>query len=107
VRVGEADLGPSFFKENKGYFWGLIETRPYMRAKATYAALLDKMGFLEAAIEQYEELLELNPNDNQGIRDLLLPLYIESESFDEALKLLNAYKDDVSATLMFSRALVS
>jgi len=67
VTAGEKDLGPEFFKEHKGYFGGLIETRPYMRAKVTLAMYQEYIGHTEAAIEQYEELLELNPNDNQGI----------------------------------------
>src|SRR5699024_4943264 len=107
IDVGEKDLGPDFFKENKGHFWGIVETRPYMRAKASYAMTLDQMGFIEEAIKQYEELIELNPSDNQGIRDLLITLYIESESFDDAKRLLEAYKDDITATFTFSKALVS
>lgn len=107
VNVGETDLGSTFFKENKGYFWGLIETRPYMRAKASYAESFVQKGFLEAAVEEYEELLELNPNDNQGIRDLLLPLYIETELFDRVTDLFDAYEGDSSAAFMFNQALVS
>lgn len=107
IDVGEKDLGPDFFKENKGHFWGIVETRPYMRAKASYAISLDQMGFIEEAIKQYEELLELNPSDNQGIRGLLITLYIETELFDKASQLLEEYKDDITATFMFSKALVS
>lgn len=107
VKVGEKDLGKDFFEENKGYFWGIIETRPYMRAKASYAMSLYHMGSTREAIEEFEELLELNPNDNQGIRDHLLPLYIELELFEKAEELLELYKDDVTATIMFSKALVS
>src|SRR5699024_1789994 len=76
IHVGEQDLGTAFFKENRGYFWGIIETRPYMRAKATYGMALENLGFVEEAIDAYIELLELNPNDNQGIRYSLLPLYL-------------------------------
>ena len=36
VKVGEKHLGREFFEENKGHFWGLIETRPYMRAAITW-----------------------------------------------------------------------
>jgi hypothetical protein len=35
VLAGEKDLGKEFFKENEGHFWGMHETRPYMRAKVT------------------------------------------------------------------------
>jgi hypothetical protein len=33
VAAGERSLGAAFFAENKGSFWGMLETRPYMRAR--------------------------------------------------------------------------
>ncbi|HET7628678.1 MAG TPA: SEC-C metal-binding domain-containing protein, partial [Bacillales bacterium] len=72
VQTGERKLGKKFFEENSGHFWGLIETRPYMRAKQAYAETLAALGKTEQAIEEYEEVLELNPNDNQGVRYSLL-----------------------------------
>src|SRR5690625_7212963 len=78
-----------------------------MRARASLAMLLEKMGSYEKAIAHYEGLLALNPNDNQGIRYLLLSLYIEIESLDQALHLLDTYKEDIAATFMFNRALIS
>ena len=32
VAAGERALGPEAFRENAGRFWGVLETRPYMRA---------------------------------------------------------------------------
>jgi len=32
VEVGERSLGAKCFEENKGHFWGMLETRPYMPA---------------------------------------------------------------------------
>lgn len=104
VQVGEKDLGKKFFMKNRGHFWGLVETRPYMRAKATYAMALEDNGLMEKAIQTYEDLLNLNPNDNQGIRYLLLPLYLE-EDFEAAHDLLKEY-DEPSATFMYSKALL-
>jgi len=104
VQVGEKDLGKKFFMKNRGHFWGLVETRPYMRAKATYAMALEDNGLMEKAIQTYEDLLNLNPNDNQGIRYLLLPLYLE-EDFEATHDLLKEY-DEPSATFMYSKALL-
>src|SRR5699024_7072014 len=73
--------------------------------KAAYAISLEQAGFDEEAIKQYEELLELNPNDNQGVREQLLPLYIQYEDFKSINKLFNAYKDDITAAFLFSKAL--
>lgn len=105
IGVGEQDLGNDFLKENRGHFWGLIETRPYMRAKATYGIALENSDFTGEAIEAYTELLELNPSDNQGIRYMLLPLYIMEGDFKEAHALIREY-DESTATILFSKALL-
>jgi tetratricopeptide (TPR) repeat protein len=38
------------FRENMGDFWGLVETRPYMRIRNNYMHLLLKMGKYRKAI---------------------------------------------------------
>ena len=44
VEAGEQALGPEGFKEYAGHFWGFLETRPYMRARAGLAATLNALG---------------------------------------------------------------
>ena len=68
VEAGVQVLGPKGFKEYVGHFWGFLETRPYMRARAGLAATLNALGEVDAAISNYRDMLRLNPNDNQGIR---------------------------------------
>lgn len=106
VQVGEKDLGKAFFLENKGHFWMMIETRPYMRAKAMYADFLYETGAEEEAFNQYEEMLRLNPNDSQGIRYILLTLYIESAQFKKAQELINEFSDEGTASFLFNKVLV-
>jgi tetratricopeptide (TPR) repeat protein len=106
VQVGEKDLGKAFFLKNKGNFWMMIETRPYMRAKAMYADFLYETGNDERASEQYEEMIRLNPNDNQGIRYILLTLYIETTRFKKAQELINHFSDESTASFIFNKVLV-
>jgi hypothetical protein len=40
VEVGEQALGAKGCREYAGHFWGFLETRPYMRARAGLAAIL-------------------------------------------------------------------
>ena len=70
VEAGELALGPQAFKEYAGHFWGFLETRPYMRARAGLAGALLKLGDVDGAIDHFRDMLRLNPNDNQGIRYL-------------------------------------
>ncbi|MGA7495151.1 MAG: hypothetical protein WBX00_00315, partial [Isosphaeraceae bacterium] len=66
VAAGERALGPEAFREHVGHFWGLIETRPYMRAREGLASLLWTAGRRHEAIGHLQDMLRLNPNDNQG-----------------------------------------
>lgn len=102
VTAGQRSLGEKFIRENKGHFWLLIETRPYMRAMAQLAELLRMEGISLDAIKIYERMLDLNPNDNQGVRDPLLGLYLETGDLKGAGSLLKKYKDDGSANFQWA-----
>jgi tetratricopeptide (TPR) repeat protein len=105
VKAGERALGPKAFREDVGYFWGLLETRPYMRARAGLAACLWRLGRRSEAIEHYTDMLRLNPNDNQGIRYLLTDCLL-LEGDDKALgELLAQYEGDWSANWSYTTAL--
>lgn len=95
VEAGRRALGEDFFQdeENVGYFWGILQTRPYMRALAGLANTLWQMGNEEQAERNYRELLRLNPNDNQGIRYFLLELLLETNHFEDVRALMVDYPD--------------
>src|SRR5215211_7843795 len=61
VEAGERALGRETFEEEAGHFWGILETRPYMRARQGLAVCLWELGEREEAIEHYQEMLDLNP----------------------------------------------
>lgn len=105
VAAGERALGPDGFEEYAGNFWGAIETRPYMRARAGVAMVLMQMGEHQQAIEHYQDMLRLNPDDNQGIRYILAPLYLQVGADDALKTLLDAYSGDISAVWLYARAL--
>ena len=54
VAAGERALGKRAFKRDVGYFWGLLETRPYMRARAGLAQTLWEFGRHQEAIHHYQ-----------------------------------------------------
>lgn len=83
-----------FNKENIGIFWGIIETRPYMRTKHSYMLTLIELGRYTEAVKQGEELLKLCESDNLGIRYLIMGLYTVLEKFEECEKIYNKYSDD-------------
>jgi len=110
VEAGRRDLGPEVFEQEKGYFWGMIETRPFMRAMAGLADALFQWGqpeHVDEAIEIYEEMLDLNPNDNQGVRDPLVGCYLQRKRYADAENLLDRYEEDDMATFAWARVLLA
>lgn len=93
VAVAERRLGPQAFKEFEGAFWGFVETRPYMRARAQLAEALRAAGRIEEAIAEWEAVLKLNPNDNQGVRYPLLASYLVAGRMDGAARLFETYDE--------------
>lgn len=107
VEAGRRALGPEAFEKDAGHFWGLIETRPFMRALRGAATAHEMLGDIEAAAADYRELLRLNPGDNQGVRYWQLPLLIRLGRDDEAAALLDSNPEDPAAVWVYSRALLA
>lgn len=105
VEAGERALGEAAFEEDVGHFWGLLETRPYMRARAGLAECHWILGKEEEAIQHYEDMLRLNPNDNQGIRHILLSHLLKRGEQEKVAQLLKQYEEDGSAEWLYGRAL--
>ena len=66
VEAGELALGPHGFKEYAGHFWGFLETRPYMRARAGLASALLKLGDVDGAIEPFPRHAPAEPERQSG-----------------------------------------
>lgn len=107
VEAGERTLGARFFEENVGHFWGLVESRPYMRARFGLAQALWDHGEHEAAIAHDQALLRLNPNDHQGIRWASAARLVALGDDQRLERLLEEHGDDGTAFMLFTRALLT
>ena len=110
VTVGEAavrqELGSDAFEEAEGHFWGILETRPYMRARAALAECLWDMGERDAAVAHWQDMLRLCPGDNLGIRHILGPKLLGLNQLDAARVLLEEYEEPDFAEWGYSYALL-
>jgi tetratricopeptide (TPR) repeat protein len=106
MAAGERALGPRTFEKDAGHFWGILETRPYMRARFGLAQCCEASDQLDEAIGHYEELLRLNPRDNQGVRYRLAGCLVRAKRLDELEELLSRH-DDASPHWLFLRALAA
>jgi tetratricopeptide (TPR) repeat protein len=107
VRAGERALGTSLFEEGEGHFWGIVKTRPYMRARAGLAQTSWYLGKRSEAIAHAQEMLRLNPGDNQGIRYSLANYLLAEKRDQEMASLLLGYEGDAAAGWAYSGALLA
>jgi len=77
--------------------WGHFEARDFMRLLHELAMSYDAADQLEQAVEVYEEMLRLNPGDNQGVRSDLLHDYIVLNQTTDARALLKRFEDIIES----------
>ena len=106
------ERGRVFFEEQikacgEGHgLWGYIEARDFMRLLEEEAKALVELGEMDRAAEVYEEMLALNPNDDQGIRSSLLRIFMIHRRLDDARKLLDRFPNDTMMDMAYGRALL-
>ncbi len=99
LSAAEKAIGKEGFEEYRGKFWNYVETRLYMRAKAGLANCLYKLGKPHEAIKHYEEMLDLNPTDNLGIRYILGGIYLAENQIKAYEQLYPRYNETTTAWL--------
>ena len=107
VEAGKKALGKAAFRDFAGYFWGFLETRPYMRARFGLAQALWSRGYRDEAIVHLRGMLNLNPNDNQGARYVLAAFLLEAGQDEALAKLLATYPEDGMAAWTWTAALAA
>jgi len=98
-KLSEAVQNGTKIMEKKGFmnedcigeFWGILETRPYMRLLNRYADFLVETGMMTLAAREYEEMIRLSENDNLGVRYSLMHVYAFLEQEEPALELHKKY----------------
>lgn len=94
-------------KSGEGHgLWGYIEARDFMRLLEEKAKALVELGRMEEAAKVYQEILALNPTDNQGIRSDLLQIFLVHRRLEDARKLLDRFPNDALVAMAYGRALL-
>lgn len=107
VEAGERALGPEAFRREAGHFWGILATRPYMRARLGLAHSLWTAARRDEAVQHLQDMLRLNPGDNQGIRYTLAGFLLFLDRDDDLAGLLQQYPDEDSAAWAYTKALLA
>lgn len=101
VRKGEKTFDG--FSDNP---WRLVTNRPYLRALLTYGVFLYEEERYAEASTYFRMLLDLNPDDNQGVRYLAVAAYLKIGQLDKAKRMLDKHglvneQDAVGAFLLW------
>ena len=107
VAAGERSIGPDSFQSDVGHFWGMLETRPYMRAKLGLSHLQWSTGHRAESAQHLQDMLRLNPGDNQGVRYTLAGYLLFLDQDKELEQLLQQFSDEDSATWIYTKALLA
>ncbi|KAK9443859.1 zinc finger domain-containing protein [Metarhizium brunneum] len=89
----------NIFEDNAGYFWGILETRPYMRARyelvdtmlLSYGTAGGPMDVVQIALDHLLDMMRLCRGDNMGVRQLVPALYIRLGRDQDAYDFMRWY----------------
>ena len=105
IEEAKNKISPEDFKDLKGQLWLEHNARPYMRLKKDLADLYYLGKEYDKSIKELWELIELNGNDNQGVRFDLANQLLNRVRFKDFEKLMDLFKDDTSTFMIYSKAL--
>ena len=94
-----------FSMEHDRLEWGFIENRPFLRLYHSYGLQLWDRGKTGDALEVFEHLLGLSPNDNLGARALAVGCHLELEEPSGVLSICRQFKNDAMEHLVYGKAL--
>jgi tetratricopeptide (TPR) repeat protein len=94
-------------KEERGHFWLIFETRPFIQILGNYASSLFALGKDVESMNAFREILELNTSDNMGVRYHFGLCLLENRLFDEFLQLDMKFNHEESSMMAFTRLLHS
>ncbi len=105
VRIGHKAFPQDFELRRDRLEWGWLENRPFLRCLHGLALTRYNDGEIEEALRLFQELLSLNPNDNQGVRATAQGALFKLGRFEDALKIAKQYPNDIMPETLYGRAL--
>ncbi len=93
------------FPVSGSFSWLLGENRPLIRSLFNFSETLHFSGEVAESLRLYEILLEANPNDNHGVRSMLINQYLVERNYEKIKKLLDKFPNDILMDIQMGRVL--
>lgn len=103
INLARSYIPNNFVPGKHKIIWAFMDNRPFLRLLATYAQFVEDLEGVNNAIPYYQELVSLNPNDNQGIRELLSTAYLETNRLEDLMILCSSYPGDILPAITFGK----
>ncbi len=101
VEAGERTVDSELMTREK-MWWKNHKSRPYMRAMGLLGFEL-MTEHPEEGLELLEGLVEMNPEDNQGIRFFLIEYYLVRRRWHQAKQMLQRYPDEDHISFWYAK----
>lgn len=85
--------------------WGFLENRPFLRAYDGLGLAYLRRGDFEKALSIFNNIMALNPDDNQGIRALVIECNLALNRPEENLRICDKYPGDIMPDTLYGRSL--
>ncbi len=85
--------------------WYFLENREFLNLLLDQAIFIEKGIGVSKSVPYYEQILSLNPNDNQGVRGILTTIYLKTGQYQKVVELNKKYPDDGTQELIMGAIL--
>ena len=107
IKIGKKKFPKEFLEENKEHLWTIHEVRPYLIAINGLAQLNYQEGDYWGSAKKLEKLIQLCPNDNMGVREILFTVLLDLKKFKKFKKYSDLFSDDTLSSTLFSKVFYS
>ena len=107
ITIGKKKFGIEYIKENRGFFYTIPETIPFMDCLHFYGGTLAAMGRYKEATVIYEKILNLNVLDDMGVRHQLMLALIQTNDINKYKMYDERYIDEEHDWTLYTRVLFS
>jgi len=100
-QIGKQAFPPDFIPGRDLLRWGILENRPFLRCTHALGLCFFDGGNLAKGIELSEFIISVNPNDNQGIRMLLVEGYLKTGNYMAVLDICDRYRGEFAVEFTY------
>jgi tetratricopeptide (TPR) repeat protein len=105
VEIGRSAFPKTFKRGRHKLPWEILDNRPFLRAYHSWGLQLLEEEAVAEALAVFNEILSMNPNDNQGIRALAIDCYLRLGQPNQVLAICKRYQNDTMEEVLYGRPL--